>query len=187
MRHPLRPGDVVMIERGIYAGRAAVLSIGQRKGGVTRVRAITPKRRVVVLSAADFDRPPRPLAKLELPAPFAPNRQSFQREVARELERARLQPSGSARAERLAPDPLAEHAVNADPDLRERLRRPPRPIGPSGKSTICNTVCAVAASRSLAASTACCASSISGSTSTAGPSPTPGRAWPACSTNVTCS
>jgi ATP-dependent RNA helicase HelY len=118
----LRPGDVVMIERGGFAGRAAVLSIGQRKGGVTRVRAITPKRRLVMLSATDFDRPPRPLAKLELPIPFAPNRQSFQREVARELERARLQPVGSARPERAGPDPLTEHPVAGDPDLRERLR-----------------------------------------------------------------
>ncbi len=118
----LRPGDVVMIERGGYSGRAAVLSIGQRKGGVTRVRAITPKRHLVMLSAGDFDRPPRPLAKLELPVPFSPNRQSFQREVARDLERGRLQTPGSPRADRAAPDPLATHPVADDPELRERLR-----------------------------------------------------------------
>ncbi|MDQ1425744.1 MAG: ATP-dependent helicase HelY, partial [Acidimicrobiaceae bacterium] len=118
----LRPGDVVMIERGGFAGRAAVLSIGQRKGGITRVRAITPKRQLVTLSAGEFDRPPRPLAKLELPVPFSPNRQSFQREVARELERARLHPAAPERPERLAPDPLATHPVADDPDLRERLR-----------------------------------------------------------------
>jgi ATP-dependent RNA helicase HelY len=118
----LRPGDVVMIERGGFAGRAAVLSIGQRKGGITRVRAITPKRQLVTLSAGEFDRPPRPLAKLELPVPFSPNRQSFQREVARELERARLHPAAPERPEPLAPDPLATHPVADDPDLRERLR-----------------------------------------------------------------
>jgi ATP-dependent RNA helicase HelY len=111
-----------MIERGGFAGRAAVLSIGQRKGGITRVRAITPKRQLVTLSAGEFERPPRPLAKLELPVPFSPNRQIFQREVARELERARLHPVAPERPERLAPDPLATHPVADDPDLRERLR-----------------------------------------------------------------
>ena len=122
----LRPGDVLYVEQGRYAGRVAVLSVANRKGGV-KLQTITPNRHTITLSEPDFDEPPRVLAHFDLPTPFAPNRQGFQREVARALERARLEPRG----QRFRPGPdserdhgrgrIADHPVAADPDLRERL------------------------------------------------------------------
>ena len=117
----LRPGDVIEIEQGRNVGRAAVLTVASRKNTATRVRAITPNRQQVVLGAQDFSAEPRPLGHIELPTPFAPNRQSYQREVARLLERAKLgprEPKGGRR-----PDPaIDDHPVLEDPDLGERLK-----------------------------------------------------------------
>ena len=118
----LRPGDVVEIEQGRHVGRAAVLTVASRKNTATRVRAITPHRVQVVLSAQDFAAPPRPVGRVELPTPFSPNRQSYQREVARLLERAKLGPRDPRRSTRVADPALDEHPVLADPDLAERLK-----------------------------------------------------------------
>ena len=118
----LRPGDVVEIEQGRHVGRAAVLTVAARKNAATRVRAITPQRVQVLLSAQDFHVPPRPLGRIALPTPFSPNRQSYQREVAKLLERARLGPR-DARPSGVPRDPaLDDHPVLDDPDLAERLR-----------------------------------------------------------------
>jgi len=120
----LRPGDIVMVDRGKHAGRVAVLTTATRKGGTTKVRAITPGRVQLPLSAPDFTTPPRPVGKVDLPTPFAPNRQSFQREVARTLEKAKLSPRDTApeRRAREVEQARVEHPVTADPDLAERLR-----------------------------------------------------------------
>ncbi len=120
----LRPGDVLYVEQGRYAGRVAVISVANRKGGI-KLQTLTPNRHTITLSQPDFDEPPRVLAHFDLPTPFAPNRQGFQREVARSLERVRLEP----RSPRLRSGPAAldvgvrleEHPVAADPDLAERL------------------------------------------------------------------
>lgn len=118
----LRPGDVVEIEQGRHVGRAAVLTVASRKNAATRVRAITPQRVQVLLSAQDFQGPPRAIGRIELPTPFSPNRQSYQREVAKLLERARLGPR-DARPSGAPRDPaLDDHPVLEDPDLAERLR-----------------------------------------------------------------
>ncbi len=118
----LRPGDVVEIEQGKHVGRAAVLTVASRKNTATRVRAITPQRVQVVLSAQDFAAPPRPLGRIDLPTPFAPNRQSYQREVAKLLERARLGPRDT-RPTGVPRDPVLDvHPVLDDPDLAERLK-----------------------------------------------------------------
>ena len=120
----IRPGDVLYIEKGRYAGRVAVLTVANRKGGV-KLQAITSQRTTVALSAPDFPEPPRVLAKVELPTPFAPNRQSFQREVVRALERARLGPRDAAHRDgnghRAEERIRATHAVEDDPDLAARL------------------------------------------------------------------
>ena len=118
----LRPGDVVEIEQGRHIGRAAVLTVASRKNASTRVRAITPQRVQVLLSAQDFAGPPKAVGRIDLPTPFSPNRQSYQREVARMLERAKLGPRAHRPGGRL-PDPVIdEHAVLEDPDLGERLK-----------------------------------------------------------------
>ncbi len=115
----LKPGDVLYVEQGRYAGRVVVLTVAQRKHG-TKLSTLTPGRHTIALNDADFDAPPRVLAHIDLPVPFAPNRQSFQREVARALDRVRLAPRGprpGGRAER-----VAEHPVESDPDLGERMK-----------------------------------------------------------------
>jgi ATP-dependent RNA helicase HelY len=116
----LRPGDVVVLETGKHAGRVAILSAANRKGGTVKLRAITPGRVQLPLGIPDFREPPRVVARIDLPTPFTPNRQGFQREVARLLERAKLGPAAPAPA-RSHPEVLA-HPVTEDPDLKERLR-----------------------------------------------------------------
>ena len=133
----LRPGDVIMLERGRHAGRVAVLTTSSRRGVGVTVRAITPTRVLVPLAAADFDQVPKALARIELPQPFAPNRKDYQRDVAHRLERARLGPEDERERERGsggrgrggvggggrgATDELISHPVTDDPDLSERLR-----------------------------------------------------------------
>jgi ATP-dependent RNA helicase HelY len=116
----LRPGDVVLLDKGRHAGPVAVLTSAQRKSSGPRVRGITRSRVQLPLSAQDFDEPPRVVGRIELPTPFAPNRQSFQREVARALERAKLAPRERSADGRS--DGAPDHPVTDDPDLAERLR-----------------------------------------------------------------
>ena len=118
----LRPGDIVMLDSGKHAGRVAVLTTASRKNGGMKIRVITPNRVQVPLSAADFETPPRVVGHVDLPTPFAPNRQGFQREVARLLEKARLSPRDSAPAAAARKAAALQHPVAADPELASRLR-----------------------------------------------------------------
>ena len=118
----LRPGDVVMLDAGKHAGRVAVLTTASRKSGGTRIRVITPNRVQLPLSAPDFRIAPRPVGHLDLPTPFTPNRQGFQREVARLLERARLGPRDTTPARRAAETDGLAHPVAGDPELGARLK-----------------------------------------------------------------
>ncbi len=117
----LRPGDIVYVEKGRYAGRVAVLTAAHRKGGM-RISGITTRRDPIQLAEADFDDPPRVIGKIQLPAEFAPNRHDYQREVALRLQRAEVLPykRRSARHDReLA---ILDHPVESDPDLADRLK-----------------------------------------------------------------
>ena len=120
----LRPGDIIQVAKGRHVGRAAVLTTARRKGGM-RVQALTTSGRSLMLTAQDFDEPPKSLGHVELPMPFAPNRQQFQRQVARQLQRATIAPAASHQRRRAVPAddeaPIA-HPVAADPRLAERLR-----------------------------------------------------------------
>jgi ATP-dependent RNA helicase HelY len=117
----LRPGDVIYVEKARYAGRVAVLTSAHRKGGM-RVTGLTARRDVVMLTALDFDEPPRALGKILLPVDYAPNRHDFQKEVVQRLELATLVPH-SRRARRLVDDlDVGTHPVAADPELDERLK-----------------------------------------------------------------
>ena len=117
----LRPGDVIYVEKARYAGRVAVLSSAHRKGGL-RVTGLTSRRDLVMLTALDFDEPPRALGKIQMPADYAPNRHDFQKEVVHRLELATLAPH-SKRARRAAetPCPRTHGSVSASdsspPDL----------------------------------------------------------------------
>ncbi len=121
----IRPGDIIYVNRGRLVGRVAVLSSARRKGGM-KLQVVTTTGVSVQLSAKDFDEVPRALGRIELPTPFTPNRQQFQRQVARLLSKATV---AGARHRRSRPtvDPagsraVAEHPVADDPLLRERLR-----------------------------------------------------------------
>jgi ATP-dependent RNA helicase HelY len=120
----LRPGDVVMLDKGRHAGRAVVLTVAQRKNATTRVRVMTAHRVQLPLSTPDFETPPRVVGHVALPTPFAPNRQAFQRELARTLEKAKLTPrrDDGERRSREAQEARTAHPVAADPELAERLR-----------------------------------------------------------------
>jgi ATP-dependent RNA helicase HelY len=128
----VRPGDVLVVPGGKSGGRVAVLSTTRRRGGDLRLRAITPDRRVLSLGPGDFPAPPRALARVELPAPYAPNNTGFQRHVASALSAARLRDDGliggrGHRAHRGAlamaqAESAAIHPVAGCPDARHHLR-----------------------------------------------------------------
>ena len=123
----LRPGDVIMVHTGRQAERAAVVAVAERRGSPVKLRAITSRRMLVTLSPPDFLQPPHALAHLDLPTPYAPNRQSFQRDVARMVEKARLKggadgaDDGTGGRRRTGRRELDRHPVARDPDLDRRL------------------------------------------------------------------
>lgn len=116
----LRPGDVVYAQKGRYAGRVAVLASAHRKGGV-RLTTLTTRRDLLLLSAPDFDEPPKPIGRIELPVDYAPNRHDFQKEVALRLERAEVLPHRRSRRP-VHEEGAFTHPVEDDPDLADRLK-----------------------------------------------------------------
>ncbi len=129
----IRPGDVLIVPGGKSGGRVAVLSTSRRRGGDIRVRAVTPDRRLISLGPRDFPAPPRAVAQVGLPLPYAPHNAGFQRQVASALTAARLHTSTSedgapprrqwrgemAMAQATA---AAAHPVARCPDGRAHLR-----------------------------------------------------------------
>jgi ATP-dependent RNA helicase HelY len=133
----VKPGDVLVVPGGKSGGRVAVLSTSRRRGGDLRVRAITTDRRMLSLGPKDFPAPPRAVARIELPAPYAPNNAGFQRHVASALQAARLRedglvglhgpgrgPRGGSRGHEAmaAAEAAAAHPVAGCPDARRHLR-----------------------------------------------------------------
>ncbi len=117
----LRPGDVIYAEKARYAGRVAVLTSAHRKGGM-RLTGLTARRDLVMLTAVDFDEPPRALGKIELPADYAPNRHDFQKEVVHRLELATMAPHSKRARRAVEVSGDGSHPVEADPELDERLK-----------------------------------------------------------------
>ena len=117
----LRPGDVIYAEKARYAGRVAVLTSAHRKGGL-RVTGLTARRDLVMLTAVDFEEPPRALGKIELPADYAPNRHDFQKEVVHRLELATLAPHSKRARRAVEVSGDGSHPVEADPELDDRLK-----------------------------------------------------------------
>ncbi|HSS11771.1 MAG TPA: helicase-related protein, partial [Acidimicrobiales bacterium] len=132
----VKPGDVLVVPGGKGGGRVAVLSTARRRGGDLRLRAIRPDRRLVSLGPKDFPAPPRALARIELPLPYAPNNSAFQRHVASALSAAQLREDRLVRDAELQPgrrraraddaqakaEVAAAHPVAGCPDLRQHLR-----------------------------------------------------------------
>ena len=117
----LRPGDVVVVRR--RGGRVAVLSHEHRRGGGSRLVAVTPGRDVVRLGPQDFDSPPRRAATIDLPTPFAPRNPTFRRTAAERLRRVKLHDDGGRSRPRGAPPGPA----------RGGHRRPPAHPGPPAR------------------------------------------------------
>jgi ATP-dependent RNA helicase HelY len=116
----LKPGDIIYAEKGRYVGRVAVLTSAHRKGGV-RLTGITTRRETLMLSALDFDEPPKAIGKIELPVDYAPNRHDFQRDVAHRLEKAETKPHSRKQRVYTEDQPLT-HPVEDDPELDDRLK-----------------------------------------------------------------
>jgi ATP-dependent RNA helicase HelY len=121
----LRPGDVVSAPR--RGGRVVVLKQDRGRGG-NRVLAVTEGRDLVRLGPEDFRGRARRLATIELPRPFSPHDQRFQRAAADALRRlqlpddeAELPDATKERVEQLEQS-LAEHPLATAPDRVRVLR-----------------------------------------------------------------
>jgi ATP-dependent RNA helicase HelY len=87
----LRPGDVIDVQGGKKRGRYAVLEVGARSSERNpRVLAMSDQRTMVRFSPADFRRPPRPVARVQLPEGFEVKDARARRHVARKLERLQV-------------------------------------------------------------------------------------------------
>lgn len=117
----LRPGDVIHAASGTYRGPVAVVATASRSGGA-KVSAVTAAGRLVMLTAADFDRAPDTVGRIELPGSYSPHRREYRAEVGRRVKRARLRPAGARRRGSAATGGPRVHPVESDPDLRQRLR-----------------------------------------------------------------
>ena len=122
----LRPGDVVVVRR--RGGRVAVLNHEHRRGGGSRLVAVTPGRDVVRLGPQDFDGPPRRAATIDLPTPFAPRNPAFRRQAADRLRRVQAPrrrrtyaPRGTAPG-RAGGRRSPTHPLSRDPQREQKLR-----------------------------------------------------------------
>ncbi len=81
----LRPGDVVIVPK--RGGKVVVLKQERGSGANQRVLALTQAKSLVRLSPSDFRGQLRKVATIELPRPYAPRSQSFQKSVTETLRR----------------------------------------------------------------------------------------------------
>lgn len=125
----LRPGSVIHVDTGKFSGRAAVLATATRRAG-TKVTILTAKRSMFDLTARDFRDPPLELATIDIPRPYTPTRQDFQKKVADRLMRASKRVptsrSASTRSNSEAtswsqPESGQDRDVESDPKLVERM------------------------------------------------------------------
>jgi ATP-dependent RNA helicase HelY len=120
----LRPGDVVLAPR--RGGKVVVLKQDRGRGG-NRVLALTMGRDLVRLGPHDFRGPVRKVASVDLPRPFAPRSQSFQRAAADALRRVQVHnevgdvATTLDRVQELEAG-IAAHPLHHAPDLTGRLR-----------------------------------------------------------------
>jgi ATP-dependent RNA helicase HelY len=121
----LRPGDVVLAPR--RGGKVVVLKQDRGRGG-NRVLALTLGRDLVRLGPHDFRGPVRKVASLDLPRPFAPRSQSFQRATADALRRVHVHDdtpdddTSAADRVRALEAALAAHPLHESRGLEARLR-----------------------------------------------------------------
>lgn len=120
----LRPGDVIVVPAGKFAGPAVVVEPGLSEHG-HRPLVVTAERQSRRLAAPDFPTPVAPVARVRLPKRFDGRNPQQRRQVADAVRRAVAELPLSAtrpRAERAAPD----EAVAAEvADLRAAMRAHP--------------------------------------------------------------
>jgi ATP-dependent RNA helicase HelY len=99
---------------------------GTGRGGA-RVLALAASREVLRLGARDFDRPPRPIANIELPQPYAPRSSAYRKDLVATMRA--IEPSGDGgedgeheRREDQLESRLAAHPVADCPELAVHLR-----------------------------------------------------------------
>jgi ATP-dependent RNA helicase HelY len=126
----LQPGDVLVVD----GERWVVLQHAARRQRGLQLVVLSARGRRTHLHEGDFDEPPVPAGRIELPMPYAPNHHGWQKRTLELVRRAKFGPAprpGRPRvseAERLAGD-VAAHPVGRCPDHRrhvaaaERLER----------------------------------------------------------------
>jgi ATP-dependent RNA helicase HelY len=105
----LRPGDVLTVRRG--GGRAVVLKHEGGRNG-SRILALGSSRDVFRLGPADFDGPPRPIANIELPKPYAPRSSAYRKGVVQAMRAVRASANDAG--------PRGDRAVNAEAEDRDQ-------------------------------------------------------------------
>ncbi len=118
----LRPGDVVRVPSGKYAGLAVVLDPGMpggRSGDGPRPTVLTEGRQVRRLSAADFPVAVEPLTRLRIPRSFNPKVAASRRDLAAALRAKAPDDSGHSRPRRSSSAPSSA----ADDERLRQLRR----------------------------------------------------------------
>lgn len=129
----LRQGSVIHVDKGKFSGRAAVLATAMRSAG-TKITILTAKRSMFDLTARDFRDPPVELATIEIPRPYTPTRQDFQKKVADRLLRAGKRASTSRSSSTRSGDEDSDgpgesrrrrdeliKAMESDPELAARM------------------------------------------------------------------
>lgn len=117
----LRPGDVIHARVGSYRGPVVVVATASRSAGI-RLDVVTAPGRMAAVTARDLDAPPTVAGRVQLPGAYTPHRREYRQEVARRLKRADLRPAGARGARSSRPSLMQGHPVEADPDLRRRLK-----------------------------------------------------------------
>lgn len=119
----LRPGAVIHASKGKHHGPVAVVATAHRKGGF-RLTTITSSGHSLQLSGEDFEVPPMQIGTVVLPGVYSPNRTDYRIEVGRRVKQAKLAARDRDPGRRSAAPPPGTglHPVEADPDLKARLR-----------------------------------------------------------------
>ncbi len=126
----LRPGSVLARIHGSETQHLLVLGTTSRRGGERRVRVVTPRGKVMMLTANDFDVEPEVLSNIELPKPYAPNRREYQRTSAKLLKQQLTElgilievrhPDHDLRAERIKAQRRVEAAEGRMATLRQQI------------------------------------------------------------------
>ncbi|MFM8856143.1 MAG: DEAD/DEAH box helicase [Actinomycetota bacterium] len=83
----LRPGAVIHVQKGNYSGMSTVLSTTRRAKG-WKVSVLTARRSLLQLTSEDFTDVPTPVLSIDLPQPFTPTRQDFQKKTVERMTRS---------------------------------------------------------------------------------------------------